>query len=180
MMEAEETTQNTPVVPAYPYSSLLRITHWLNVPPFAPDDGERVSDMVGVPRVRAGQAQPGGHLRGAARHGCPGRPARHQPGRRLQGFSPKPHENFRHRGMARGRAALALRPHVALHHQRPDFPSPSALDGGRKALPNKAGRFLRREGDALTPHQNLSSSPPERENSTRFKNSRTTPSYWPG
>ena len=32
MMEADETTQNTPVVPAYPYSSLLRITHWLNVP----------------------------------------------------------------------------------------------------------------------------------------------------
>ena len=32
MMETEETTQNAPVVPAYPYSSLLRITHWLNVP----------------------------------------------------------------------------------------------------------------------------------------------------
>ena len=32
MMETEETTQKTPDTPAYPYSSLLRITHWLNVP----------------------------------------------------------------------------------------------------------------------------------------------------
>ena len=31
-METEETTHESPVVPVYPYSSLLRITHWLNVP----------------------------------------------------------------------------------------------------------------------------------------------------
>ena len=31
-METEDTTQNPPDAPEYPYSSLLRITHWLNVP----------------------------------------------------------------------------------------------------------------------------------------------------
>ena len=31
-METEDTTQKTPDPPEYPYSSLLRITHWLNVP----------------------------------------------------------------------------------------------------------------------------------------------------
>ncbi|MDE0330896.1 MAG: cytochrome b/b6 domain-containing protein [Nitrospinae bacterium] len=31
-METEETPQKAPEAPAYPYSSLLRITHWLNVP----------------------------------------------------------------------------------------------------------------------------------------------------